>query len=150
MWEWLKTGKRSAVFVLQWHVPLSFCNRCLCVYYGDMFQQWKRSQFCMDSLHPSCVFFQVQNNKQLLSLQKHKLGNGVDSFKPPEVNISLMQHENVGWWRWWWRIGLNLPPPLKKKQHTNEAFLFFYNVLQPPLRINSRWTNEELLLAVQG
>ncbi|PVD26346.1 hypothetical protein C0Q70_14017 [Pomacea canaliculata] len=47
---------------------------------------------------------QVQNNKQLLSLQKHKLGNGVDSFKPPE----------------------------------------------PPLRINSRWTNEELLLAVQG
>lgn len=47
---------------------------------------------------------QVQNNKQLLSLQKHKVANGVDAFRPPE----------------------------------------------PPQRINSRWTNEELLLAVQG
>ncbi|KAK7104924.1 REST corepressor 3-like [Littorina saxatilis] len=47
---------------------------------------------------------QVQNNKQLLSLQKHKAGNGIDDFRPPET----------------------------------------------PNRINSRWTNEELLLAVQG
>lgn len=47
---------------------------------------------------------QVQNNKQLLGLQKHKVGNGVDDFRPPE----------------------------------------------PPYRINSKWTNEELLLAVQG
>ncbi|XP_076441963.1 REST corepressor 3-like [Babylonia areolata] len=47
---------------------------------------------------------QVQNNKQLLSLQKHKMSNGVDDFKPAE----------------------------------------------PPNKINSRWTNEELLLAVQG
>jgi len=46
----------------------------------------------------------VQNNKQLLGQQKHKLGSGVDDFKPPE----------------------------------------------PGLRVNARWTNEELLLAVQG
>ena len=32
----------------------------------------------------ACV--QVQNNKQLLSLQKHKVGNGVDNLRPPEVS----------------------------------------------------------------
>ncbi|KAL8608668.1 hypothetical protein ACOMHN_002897 [Nucella lapillus] len=47
---------------------------------------------------------QVQNNKQLLSLQKHKMASGVEDFRPAE----------------------------------------------PPNKINSRWTNEELLLAVQG
>ena len=30
---------------------------------------------------------QVQNNKQLLSLQKHKVGSGLDDFRPPEVRI---------------------------------------------------------------
>ncbi|XP_076464104.1 REST corepressor 1-like [Babylonia areolata] len=47
---------------------------------------------------------QVQNNKQMLSLQKHKLGTGVEDFRPAEL----------------------------------------------PHKINSRWTNEDLLLAVQG
>jgi len=46
----------------------------------------------------------VQNNKQLLGQQKHKLATGVDDFKPPDTGF----------------------------------------------RINARWTNEELLLAVQG
>ncbi|KAK0052184.1 REST corepressor 3 [Biomphalaria pfeifferi] len=46
----------------------------------------------------------VQNNKQMLSQQKHKLSSGLDDFKPPESGF----------------------------------------------RINARWTNEELLLAVQG
>ncbi|XP_062595549.1 REST corepressor 1-like isoform X1 [Saccostrea cucullata] len=47
---------------------------------------------------------QVQNHKQMLSLQKHKMAAGIDDVKPPETNP----------------------------------------------RINARWTNEELLLAVQG
>ncbi|XP_071080401.1 REST corepressor 1-like isoform X1 [Haliotis cracherodii] len=46
----------------------------------------------------------VQNNKQMLSLQKHKLSDGIDKFKSQELNQ----------------------------------------------KINARWTNEELLLAVQG
>ncbi len=29
--------------------------------------------------------FQVQNNKQMLSLQKHKLADGLDKFKSQEV-----------------------------------------------------------------
>ncbi|XP_013401912.1 REST corepressor 3 [Lingula anatina] len=47
---------------------------------------------------------QVQNNKQMLSLQKHKTIGGIDDLRIPEGNQ----------------------------------------------RINARWTNEELLLAVQG
>lgn len=47
---------------------------------------------------------QVQNHKQMISMQKHKIGTTFDEFKPPESNQ----------------------------------------------RINARWTNEELLLAVQG
>ncbi|CAE1272200.1 REST corepressor 1,REST corepressor 2,REST corepressor 3,REST corepressor [Acanthosepion pharaonis] len=47
---------------------------------------------------------QVQNNKQIISMQKHRTGTGIDEWKPPETTQ----------------------------------------------RINSRWTNEELLLAVQG
>ncbi|RUS85501.1 hypothetical protein EGW08_006709 [Elysia chlorotica] len=46
----------------------------------------------------------VQNNKQMLSQQKHKICSGIEDFKPSE----------------------------------------------PGFRINARWTNEELLLAVQG
>ncbi|KAL3874067.1 hypothetical protein ACJMK2_037130 [Sinanodonta woodiana] len=46
----------------------------------------------------------VQNNKQMLGLQKHKVGPGIDILRPPEA----------------------------------------------PPKINSRWTNEELLLALQG
>lgn len=48
--------------------------------------------------------FQVQNNKQILSMQKHKVGNQTEQFKCVD----------------------------------NSA------------KINSKWTNEELLLAVQG
>ncbi|KAK3093319.1 hypothetical protein FSP39_014033 [Pinctada imbricata] len=47
---------------------------------------------------------QVQNNKQMVSLQKHKTVKGIDDVKPPEMTP----------------------------------------------RINAKWTNEELLLAVQG
>ncbi|XP_060069941.1 REST corepressor 3-like [Ylistrum balloti] len=47
---------------------------------------------------------QVQNNKQIISMQKHKLTCGIDELKPPESNQ----------------------------------------------RINAKWTNEELLLGVQG
>lgn len=47
---------------------------------------------------------QVQNNKQIISMQKHRIGTGIDEWRPPETTQ----------------------------------------------RINSRWTNEELLLAVQG
>lgn len=47
---------------------------------------------------------QVQNHKQMISMQKHKMGCGIDDLRPPEGNQ----------------------------------------------RINARWTNEELLLAVQG
>lgn len=46
----------------------------------------------------------VQNNKQMLSQQKHKISSGIEDFKPSE----------------------------------------------PGFRVNARWTNEELLLAVQG
>ena len=28
----------------------------------------------------------VQNNKQMLSLQKHKIVTGIDDVKPPEVS----------------------------------------------------------------
>ncbi|CAI9729721.1 REST corepressor 1,REST corepressor 2,REST corepressor 3,REST corepressor [Octopus vulgaris] len=47
---------------------------------------------------------QVQNNKQIISMQKHKTSSGIDEWRPPETTQ----------------------------------------------RINSRWTNDELLLAVQG
>ncbi|KAL5008975.1 hypothetical protein ScPMuIL_014556 [Solemya velum] len=47
---------------------------------------------------------QVQNNKQIISMQKHKMARGIEDYKPPESGQ----------------------------------------------RINARWTNEELLLAVQG
>ncbi|XP_064601517.1 REST corepressor 1-like [Liolophura sinensis] len=47
---------------------------------------------------------QVQNNKQIISMQKHKTTSAIDELRPQEVMV----------------------------------------------RINARWTNEELLLAVQG
>ncbi len=35
---------------------------------------------------PLCFIFQVQNNKQLLSMHKHKTSAGIDMFRPLEVS----------------------------------------------------------------
>lgn len=61
----------------------------------SFFLQWCDFPFC---------FFQVQNNKQVISALKRKSIEGINDLRPPDNNN----------------------------------------------RINARWTNDELLLAVQG
>ena len=37
----------------------------------------------------SVICFQVQNHKQMISMQKHKMGCGIEDLRPPEVILIL-------------------------------------------------------------